>query len=92
MTMTKENKYRLSFAIRAKKDLKRLRKSEYWEKARKIFQILASDPFKEPPEYEVLRDNWRGYCSRRVNVQHRIVYKVIGDIVEVVSCWTHYHD
>jgi Txe/YoeB family toxin of toxin-antitoxin system len=90
--MTKKNKYRLSFAIRAKKDLKRLRKSAYWDKARRIFQILVDDPFKEPPAYEVLQDNWKGYYSRRVNVQHRIVYNVIGDIVEVVSCWTHYHD
>jgi Txe/YoeB family toxin of toxin-antitoxin system len=92
--MTMNNNYRVFFAIRAKKDLKKLRKSGYWEAASKILRILEADPFRKPPAYGVLSGDMVGCYSRRINIQHRIVYRVDENenIVEIVSCWTHYHE
>jgi Txe/YoeB family toxin of toxin-antitoxin system len=86
------NKFIVEYSKTALKDLKKLKKSRYWEKAEEIIQILMANPFKNPPPYKVLCGEMTGYYSRRINIQHRIVYRVRGCIVEIACCWTHYHE
>lgn len=58
----------------------------------KLIEILQADPFKNPPPYEKLSGNLKTLYSRRINRQHRLVYKVLEDekIVMIISMWTHY--
>jgi Txe/YoeB family toxin of toxin-antitoxin system len=86
------NNYRIFFAIRAKKDLKKLKESAYWGAASKILQILMVDPFQDPPPYEALSGEMVGYYSRRINIKHRIVYRVNDGMVKITQCWPHYHE
>jgi toxin YoeB len=74
----------------AAKDAKRLSNSGLKDKAQAILIILQENPF-EPP-YEKLLGNLRGYYSRRINIQHRIVYEVIEEeqTVRILRMWTHY--
>ncbi len=74
----------------AAKDAKRLSNSGLKDKVQGILSILQENPF-EPP-YEKLLGNLRGYYSRRINIQHRIVYEVIEEeqIVKILRMWTHY--
>jgi Txe/YoeB family toxin of toxin-antitoxin system len=83
--------YRLVFSKQGEKDLRKILKSEYKAKAIEIFDILMVDPFKNPPPFKRLTGEYVGYYSRRINIQHRIVYSVRGNVVEVACCWTHYH-
>jgi Txe/YoeB family toxin of toxin-antitoxin system len=55
-------------------------------------EILAKDPYQTPPPYERLLGDLAGACSRRINIQHRLVYQVLDDIktVKVIRMWTHY--
>jgi toxin YoeB len=74
----------------AAKDAKRLSSSGLKDKAQEILAVLQENPF-EPP-YEKLLGNLRGYYSRRINIQHRIVYEVIEEeqTVRILRMWTHY--
>jgi Txe/YoeB family toxin of toxin-antitoxin system len=90
--MTIGNKFIVEYSKAARRDLKKLSRSEYWAKADAILQLLMVDPFQNPPPYEILSGDMKGYYSRRINVQHRIVYRVNNDVVEISECWTHYHE
>jgi toxin YoeB len=80
------------FSKNAEKDKKLLKQAGLEEKAKKLLDILREDPFQNPPSYEKLVGDLKGYYSRRINLQHRLVYKVdLEDkIVEVRAMWTHY--
>jgi Txe/YoeB family toxin of toxin-antitoxin system len=56
-----------------------------------LLELLASDPYAQPPPYESLVGDLRGACSRRINIQHRLVYQVVEEqrIVKVLRLWTH---
>lgn len=56
----------------------------------KLLDIIRKNPFQNPPPYEKLSGNFKELYSRRINRQHRLVYKVTGDTVIIVSMWTHY--
>jgi toxin YoeB len=62
------------------------------QKAQALLELLASDPYAQPPPYESLVGDLRGACSRRINIQHRLVYEVLEEqrIVKVLRLWTHY--
>jgi len=85
-------KYRVIFGKQAQKDKALLRQAGLEEKAKWLLDQLSADPFFSPPPYEKLRGNLQGYYSRRINIQHRIVYEVFEDIgvVRVLRMWTHY--
>ena len=80
------------FTRQAQKDAKRLSASGLRPKAEKLLAILAEDPFRNPPPYESLVGNLQGAISRRINIQHRLVYQVLAAerTVKVLRMWTHY--
>jgi Txe/YoeB family toxin of toxin-antitoxin system len=84
--------YNVVFTKQAQKDAKKIGRSPLKRKASEIFEILKEDPFMEPPQYETLVGDLSGAYSRRINIQHRIVYQVIEDekTVKVLRMWTHY--
>jgi len=76
----------------AEKDKKLLKQVGLDNNAKKLLNILASNPFENPPSYEKLSGDLKGYYSRRINRQHRLVYRVIkeSNTVIVHSMWSHY--
>ncbi len=84
--------YKLIYTRQAQKDAKKLAQSELKKNALKILEIIKKDPFQNPPSYEKLLGDLAGAYSRRINIQHRIVYQVYEKekIVKVIRMWTHY--
>ena len=82
----------LVFTKQAKKDAKKLASSSLKPNAQRLFDILAINPFQNPPPYEKLVGDLSGAYSRRINIQHRLVYQVLDSIktVKVIRMWTHY--
>lgn len=84
--------WQVVFAKRALKDAKKLSASSLRPRAEQILELLAHDPFQNPPPYEKLVGDLAGAYSRRINIQHRIVYEVFikQTTVRVLRMWTHY--
>jgi len=84
--------WRLVYTKIAKKDAKKLSRSGLKPQAERLLNILRGDPYRTPPPYERLIGDLAGACSRRINIQHRIVYQILDDIktVKVIRMWTHY--
>lgn len=85
-------KWQLVFAKHALKDAKKLSAAGLRDKAQVLLDVLAQDPFQNPPPYEGLVGDLKGAYSRRINIQHRVVYEVFKKerIVRVLRMWTHY--
>lgn len=85
-------KWQVVFAKHALKDAKKLSAAGLRLKAQALLELLAQDPFQNPPPYEKLVGDLDGACSRRINIQHRLVYEVFKKerIVRVLRMWTHY--
>ncbi len=84
--------WRLVYTKQAKKDAKRLSRSGLKPQAERLLAILKEDPYRTPPPYERLVGDLAGACSRRINIQHRMVYQILDDIktVKVIRMWIHY--
>jgi Txe/YoeB family toxin of toxin-antitoxin system len=82
----------LVFTSQARRDAKKLARSGLKPQVERLLEILAEDPYQTPPPYERLLGDLAGACSRRINIQHRLVYQVLEDIrtVKVIRMWTHY--
>lgn len=82
----------LVFCQQAKKDAKRLKGTPLATKAKELLELIREDPFISPPAFEALVGDLKGAYSRRINIQHRLVYQVLEDekIVKVLRLWTHY--
>ena len=80
------------FAEQALKDAKKVKTRGLKEKAQALLSLLESDPFQNPPPFEKLVGDLSGAYSRRINIQHRLVYEVFEDqrAVRVLRMWTHY--
>jgi Txe/YoeB family toxin of toxin-antitoxin system len=85
-------KWKLFYTKQAQKDAKKLSASGLKPKAEEILKILEADPFQVPPPYEKLLGDLSGAYSRKINIQHRIVYQVLKEekIVKIIRMWTHY--
>ena len=85
-------KWRLVFTRQAQKDAKKLSAAGLREKAIELLNILEGDPFQTPPPYEKLLGDLAGAYSRRINIQHRLVYQVLekDKTVKVIRLWSHY--
>ncbi len=84
--------WKVVFTKQAQKDAKKLSLSGLKPKAEKIIKLLQENPYKTPPPYEKLVGDLSGAYSRRLNIQHRVVYQIMNDekIVKVIRMWTHY--
>lgn len=84
--------WEIVYAKQALKDAKKLAENGLKQKAQAILAILANDPFQNPPPYEKLVGDLSGAYSRRINIQHRLVYEVFikEKVVRVLRMWTHY--
>jgi Txe/YoeB family toxin of toxin-antitoxin system len=86
--------YELVYSRQARKDAKKLAASHLKKQAQALLEIIAKDPFQSPPRYETLCGELAGCFSRRINLQHRIVYEVFIEEkkVLILRMWTHYGD
>ena len=84
--------WRLVYTKQAQKDATKLSASKLKPKAQTLLDILRNDPFQNPPPYEKLVGDLAGAYSRRINIQHRLVYEVLEaeHTVKVIRMWTHY--
>ncbi len=84
--------WRLVYTKQAQKDAKKLSQSNLKEKTQELLLVLEHDPYQSPPAFERLVGDLAGAYSRRINIQHRLVYQVLEaeQIVKVLRMWTHY--
>ena len=84
--------YRLVYASQARKDAKKIRGGHLSVKVKTLLDIISEDPFMDPPPFEALVGDLKGAYSRRINIQHRLVYEVVEaeKVVKVLRMWTHY--
>jgi Txe/YoeB family toxin of toxin-antitoxin system len=84
--------WKLVYTKQAQKDAKKLAASNLKSKAEELLEIIRENPFHNPPPYEKLVGDLSGAYSRRINIQHRLVYEVVESeqTVKVIRMWTHY--
>lgn len=93
--------FRIVYEKQAAKDINNLKSAGLDKKAKELIRIIRDNPFQTPPAYEGLVGNLQGYYSRRINIQHRLVYQVYAEplnvdgvqyqgIVKIIRMWTHY--
>jgi Txe/YoeB family toxin of toxin-antitoxin system len=84
--------WRVFFTKQARKDAKKLSSANLRQKAEILIDILRENPYQNPPPFEKLLGDLTGACSRRINIQHRLIYQVIDEAnaVKVLRMWSHY--
>lgn len=84
--------YEIRFTKLAEKHKKLLKQAGIDEKARKLLSLIAEDPYRNPPPYEALVGDLKGFYSRRINIQHRLVYQVYENekAIKILAMWSHY--
>ncbi|MGB5879185.1 MAG: Txe/YoeB family addiction module toxin, partial [Thermoanaerobaculia bacterium] len=84
--------WRVVFTRQAQKDARKLASSNLESKAQYLIDVLRKDPLQSPPPFEKLLGDLEGAFSRRINVQHRLVYQILPEehVVKVIRMWTHY--
>jgi Txe/YoeB family toxin of toxin-antitoxin system len=84
--------WKIVFTRHAKRDARKLAAGNLKPKAQELLKLISEDPFRHPPPYEKLVGDLTGAYSRRINIQHRLVYQVLEEekIIKVLRMWTHY--
>jgi len=84
--------WKVVFTKQARRDARKLAESGLKAKAEELLAVLREDPWRSPPPFEKLLGDFAGAYSRRINIQHRLVYQVLeaDRIVKVIRMWTHY--
>lgn len=84
--------YKLKYTKTAQKDAIKLHQAGLKDKVKRLLDVLQENPWQNPPPYEKLAGDLKGCCSRRINIQHRLVYEVYEDekIIKILRMWTHY--
>lgn len=84
--------FEIVYTKRALKDIPKLKSAGLANKAKALIKLLKQNPFKTPPRYEKLQGDLKGAYSRRINIQHRLIYEVVETEykVKIISMWTHY--
>lgn len=84
--------YKILYSKFALKDAKKLSSVNLDKKAQELIKIIKKDPFQNPPPYEKLVGNLKGSYSRRINIQHRLIYEVreLDKVVRILRMWSHY--
>jgi toxin YoeB len=86
--------YKIAYSKQALKDAKKLSAASLDKKAKELIELIRNNPFQKPPPYEKLVGNLSGAFSRRINIQHRIVYEVKEEekFIRILRMWTHYRE
>ena len=86
--------YNIKYSKKAVKDITNLKSAHLDKIAMRLIDILRENPYQNPPPFEKLVGNLKGLYSRRLNIQHRLVYEIREETKEVLifSMWTHYRD
>ena len=86
--------YSLEFTKHSQKDALKLKESGFKEKTQQLLEILKENPWQNPPPYEKLVGDLKGLYSRRINIQHRLIYEVYEQKkkVRVLRMWSHYEN
>ena len=88
--------WRVLFTCQAQNDARKLASASPARKAKaeRLIALPKSDPYQQPPPYEALVGDLKGACSRRINIQHRLVYEVLEEerVVKVLRLWSHYDE
>lgn len=84
--------WRVVFTKQAQKDARKIEQAGLMPQASRLIEILRNDPSQNPPSFEKLVGDLSGAYSRRINIQHRLIYQVLDDIktVKVIRMWMHY--
>jgi len=84
--------WRIVFTRQAQKDARKLAEAGLKRKAEELLEIVQTDPLQSPPLFEKLVGDLAGAYSRRINIQHRLVYQILDDeqVVKIIRMWTHY--
>lgn len=84
--------WRLVYTKQAQKDAKKLVAAGLKKKAQELLAVLISNPYQNPPPFEKLVGDINGACSRRINIQQRLIYQVLDEeqVVKVLRLWSHY--
>lgn len=84
--------WQLVYTTQAQKDAKKLASSGLKPQTQELLALIAEDPYRKPPPFEKLIGDLAGAYSRRINIQHRLVYQVLEDekVVKVLRLWSHY--
>ena len=84
--------WKIVYTSQAKKDARKVARSGLKPQAERLLNILKINPYQTPPPYEKLVGDLSGACSRRINIQDRLVYQILDDIktVKIIRMWTHY--
>lgn len=84
--------YKIIFAKSATKNISKLKSAKLTDKTKNLIEIIKVNPFQNPPPYEKLVGNMSNLYSRRINIQHRLVYEVFESekTIKIVSVWSHY--
>jgi toxin YoeB len=84
--------WKLVFTRQAQQDAKKVQAAGFREKVEVLLEIVVQDPYSFPPPYERLLGDLKGVISRRINIQHRLIYQVYDDqkTIKVIRMWTHY--
>jgi toxin YoeB len=84
--------WKLVYTRQAQKDARKLAASGLKPKAQELLALIAEDPYRKPPPFEKLVGDLAGACSRRINIQHRLVYQVLEEqrVVKALRLWSHY--
>lgn len=84
--------YKIVFAKSASKNIPKLKSANLADKTKNLIEIIKNNPFQNPPPYEKLVGNMSNLYSRRINLQHRLVYEVFEEekMIKIVSVWSHY--
>ena len=86
--------YKIEYHKKALKDISKLKQSNLINKTKALVEVLKINPFQNPPPYEKLLGDLKDLYSRRINIQHRLIYQVIEDkkLVRILSMWSHYEN
>jgi len=84
--------WRLVFTKQAQKDARKIAEAGLKSQASRLLELLRENPYQNPPPYEKLVGDLTGAFSRRINIQHRLIYQILDDMktVKIIRMWTHY--
>lgn len=86
--------YKIKYHKKAVKEISNLKTSNLDAKAKKLIELIRENPYQTPPPYEKLTGDLKGLYSRRINIQHRLIYQVNENdkIIKILSLWSHYEN